>query len=215
MELQLDSDGVRLRAQLAHPPAGAPAHGLVLCHAPAAGTAAAADSSYADLAASLAGSTGWAVLTFEFRPQGSGLPVLSDWLTDLRTAVDHLRSVETITGVWIAGFSVGGALAICLAGEDETIRGVATFGAPAELDDWVADAGTTRPIQSISKVPPRQVLLVHGDADDVVPLADARALADGAGGEVDLRVLTGASHGLRHDPRAIAVLEGWLDRQLV
>ncbi|MDQ1373151.1 MAG: uncharacterized protein QOJ09_489, partial [Actinomycetota bacterium] len=42
---------------------------------------------------------------------------------------------------------------------------------------------------------------------------DARQLADAADGAVELRVLAGAGHRLRHDPRAIAVLLGWLDRQ--
>ncbi len=215
MELQLDSDGVRLRAVLATPTAAGPTRGLVLCHAPLAAGAPPADASYADLANSLAAASGWTVLTFDFRPTRKTTPVLSEWLHDLRTAVAHMRALETVSGVWVAGFSVAGALALCLTGEDETIRGVATFAAPAEFDDWVVDAGTARPLQSISKIPPRQVLLVQGDADDVVTPADARALADAAGGEVELRVLTGGGHGLRHDPRAIAVLEGWLDRQVV
>ena len=57
------------------------------------------------------------------------------------------------------------------------------------------------------------MLIVHGGVDDVVPIMDARALADAAEGEVELRVVAGAGHALRHDPRAIAVLLGWLERQ--
>jgi len=34
-----------------------------------------------------------------------------------------------------------------------------------------------------------------------------------AHGSAELRVITGAGHRLRHDPRAVAVLLGWLDRQ--
>jgi putative redox protein len=34
-----------------------------------------------------------------------------------------------------------------------------------------------------------------------------------AHGSAELRVFDGAGHRLRHDPRAIAVLLGWLDRQ--
>ena len=41
---------------------------------------------------------------------------------------------------------------------------------------------------------------------------EARALA-AAHGAADLRLIEGAGHHLRHDPRAIAVLLGWLDRQ--
>jgi pimeloyl-ACP methyl ester carboxylesterase len=209
VELRLDSGGVRLRAFQANPPAPeSSTRGLVLCHGLPIGDA--PDTSFAELATSLATASGWTTLTFDFRRGPLSLP---GWLDDLRIAVDHLESVDGIEGVWIAGFSVGGALALCVAGERERVRGVAAFGAPAELDDWVADPGDVRPLQSISKIPPRAVLLVHGDSDDIVPVGDARALADAAGGEVELRILAGGSHGLRHDPRAIAVLDGWLDRQ--
>ena len=61
-------------------------------------------------------------------------------------------------------------------------------------------------------VAPRPVLLVHGSDDDAVPVFDARVLAD-AHGEADLRIIDGGGHQLRHDPRAVAVLLGWLDRQ--
>jgi uncharacterized protein len=65
----------------------------------------------------------------------------------------------------------------------------------------------------VGKIPPRPLLLIHGADDDVVSPIDARALADAADHEVELTVLSGAGHRLRHDPRAIAVLLGWLDRQ--
>jgi putative redox protein len=46
-----------------------------------------------------------------------------------------------------------------------------------------------------------------------VPVSDARLLADAAGNHVDLRIVQNGPHRLRHDPRAIALLLGWLDRQ--
>ncbi len=54
--------------------------------------------------------------------------------------------------------------------------------------------------------------MLHGSDDESVPVFDARVLAD-AHGDADLRVIDGAGHQLRHDPRAVAVLLGWLDRQ--
>ncbi len=65
----------------------------------------------------------------------------------------------------------------------------------------------------MSKLAPRPLLVVHGTDDDVVPVSDARALVDAAGGPVELRILVGAGHRLRHDPRAVAILLGWMDRQ--
>ena len=39
------------------------------------------------------------------------------------------------------------------------------------------------------------------------------ASQDDAHPGADLRIVPGGAHHLRHDPRAIAVLLGWLDRQ--
>ena len=42
--------------------------------------------------------------------------------------------------------------------------------------------------------------------------AQARQIAQ-AHGSAELRIISGAGHRLRHDPRALAILLGWLDRQ--
>ena len=56
------------------------------------------------------------------------------------------------------------------------------------------------------------ILVLHGDTDDLVPNFDARVIAD-AHGDAELRIISGGGHELRHDPRAVAVLLGWLARQ--
>ena len=53
---------------------------------------------------------------------------------------------------------------------------------------------------------------MHGDDDEIVPTADSRVLAQ-AHGSAELQIIGAAGHRLRHDPRAMAVLLGWLDRQ--
>lgn len=201
-------------------------------------------STYPQLADRLAADAGWTVLTFNFRGTGDseGNFSLSGWMADLRAAIDHLLAQDDVGGVWVAGFSTGGALAVCVAGEDDRVRGAASLGARADFHDWLSDPARflqqardvglirdssfpedfdawtrelreIRPLALIGKIPPRPLLIVHGGEDDVVPLVDARALADAAEGDVELRVVTGAGHALRHDPRAIAVLLGWLERQ--
>ena len=250
MRVVIESEGIELDGHLARPPgrpaAGEPVRGLVLCHGFPAGPRGAAKSAetYPELADRLAADAGWAVLTFNFRGTGDsgGDFSISGWLADLRAAVDYLVHVEGVEGVWLAGFSTGGSLAICAAADDDRVAGVAALAAPADFHDWASDPNRfleyarhvgvvrtrgfpedfdswsrelaeIRPVTAIPKVPPRPILIVHGADDDVVPLLDARGLADSAGGDVELRVLTGAGHRLRHDPRAIAVLSGWLDRQ--
>jgi fermentation-respiration switch protein FrsA (DUF1100 family) len=84
---------------------------------------------------------------------------------------------------------------------------------PPDLEAWARELREIRPLNLIGKIPPRAILLVHGANDEVVSVLDARALADAADAQVELRVLPGAGHRLRNDPRAIALLIGWLDRR--
>ena len=167
---------------------------------------------------------------------------MSGWLADVRSAIDFMLDVEQSNGVWLAGFGTGGSVAICATGEDERVWGSASLGAPADfhvwaedpprflaivkevggirsagfppdVDSWATEIQETRPLQLIGKIPPRPVLLIHGMDDPLTSPVDARALADAAEEQVELRLIAGAGNGLRHDPRAIAVLLGWLDRQ--
>jgi putative redox protein len=219
--------------------------GLVVAHGFPAGQKSARSSgqTYPELAERLAADAGWTVLAFNFRGTGDseGDFSIGGWLDDLGAAVDHLLALGDIDGVWLAGASTGGSLAICAAGEDERGRGVAALSARADFEDWAAhpsqfleharDIGVirsrgfppdvdlwtreireTKPLSLAAKLAPRPLLLVHGADDDIVPAVDARALAD-CHGSADLRIIQGAGHRLRHDPRAIAVLLGWLERQ--
>jgi uncharacterized protein len=47
-----------------------------------------------------------------------------------------------------------------------------------------------------------------------VSVADAQLLAD-AHGSAELRLVLNAGRRLRHDPRAVASILGWLDRQVI
>jgi putative redox protein len=228
------SEGLSLTGYVARPSPsaakGAGRYGLIICHGfPGEPLSAKlTGQTLPNLADRVAADAGWVALTFNFR--GAGLSEgdfsLGGWLTDLKAAIDHLLADDTIEG------------------EDPRARGVASFAAPADFSDWASDPrkfvtqarnvgvirspsfppdlnawgrelSEIRPLSLIGKIPPRSLLIVHGANDDLVSMLDARALADAADGAVELRILYGAGHGLRHDPRAIAVLLGWLDRQLL
>ncbi|MFN8017667.1 MAG: alpha/beta fold hydrolase [Acidimicrobiales bacterium] len=186
---------------------------------------------------------GWRVLTFAFRGCGAstGDFSLGGWLDDVLAAVDHDRSLGDSRGTWLAGFGTGGGLCIAAAARRPELAGVAALAAPADFKDWAnhprrllqhaRDIGAithpefppsldqwakglheVRPADEAASVAPRPLLLIHGSEDESVPVFDARVLADGHG-EAELRIITGAAHDLRHDPRAVAILLGWLDRE--
>jgi putative redox protein len=206
-----------------------------------AATSAATYPDLADRLASDTGWTVLA-FTFRGAGGSEGEFSLRGWLDDVLAAVEWLSADPLVGGVWLAGSSTGGALSLCAAAHDHRVRGVATFAAPAGFDDWAADAAgflatcreigvvtsagfppdrdawaaelrEIRPLDAVSKVSPRPLLIMHGADDDVVSLADARALADAALGAAELRIIPGAGHRLRHDPRSLALLIGWLERQ--
>ena len=250
--MELISEGLRLQAHLARPhtsAAGAARSraGLLIAHPfpEAAQGAARGWATYPELADRIAAGSSWVCLTVAMRgvAESEGDFSLGGWLRDLQTGLEALLAQPDVGGAWLCGFGLGGALSLCLAARDDRVLGVASFAAPADVDDWAADprrflehARTVgvvrdpafppdlerwtrelrdiRPVRVISRIPPRPLLIVHGSDDDKVPMVDARALADAAEGLADLRVVSSAGHQLRHDPRAVAVLLGWLDREV-
>lgn len=201
-----------------------------------------AGRSYYDLADRVADDLGWLALAFTFRGCGEsqGDFSLGGWLRDVHNAVAHLRSIPQVNAVWVAGFGTGGSLGIVAASEDPTIRGVAAVAPPADFDDWkrapegllayarevgavkdpafpedmdawIAELAEIRAVDAAGGVADRPMLVMHGALDDVVPVFDSRVIAD-AHGAADLRIIEGAGHRLRFDPRAVAVFLGWLER---
>ena len=202
----------------------------------------ASGQSFPELADRIANEMGWLVLTINFRGcgQAEGDFSLGGWLDDISAAVEHVEQLG-VSGVWLAGYGTGGSLCICEAARNPQIRGVAAMAAQADFDDWYRNprrlllhakqVGVVRhdkfppsfdkwsaefrdisPVKAAASIPPRPLLLLHGEADDLVPSMDARIIAD-AHGSAELRIIGGGGHEMRHDPRAIAVLLGWLARQ--
>ncbi len=193
-----------------------------------------------DLAERVSAESGWTVAVASLRGVGlsPGTFSASGWRKDLATVIAELTPGHT--GVVLAGFGLGGALALRMAVDDEDVRGVATFATPADLGAWcgpaeqfaascqragvvdkeplmapnqlVADVLALDPLGAAALIPPRRMMIVHGSDDPIVPLSAARQLVDAAEGHAELRIIQGAGHWLRADPRMVATLMGWLDR---
>jgi putative redox protein len=109
----------------------------------------------------------------------------ADWANDVSGMVDYARRVGAIRA---AGF-------------------------PADQREWAEAFTTLRPDVAAGSLSTRRVLIVHGAEDEEVPVADGRRLAELVGPRAELRILVGAGHRLRADPRAVALLAGWIERQ--
>lgn len=82
---------------------------------------------------------------------------------------------------------------------------------PGDLHAWWLEFGELAAEDHVAKVAPRPLLLVHGDADEVVPYPHAERLFAAASEPKELVRLPGGGHHLRRDPRAIEALVDWLD----
>jgi len=198
--------------------------------------------SFPELANRIAAELGWVVLTLNFRgcAEAEGNFSLVGWLDDVHAAVEHLSSLG-VAGVWLAGFGTGASLAVCEGARNPAVKGVAALATPAgfeewsrqprqlllharnvhvvkdpefpaDFDEWANELKVVRPVEAAAQLAPRPFLVVHGDKDDLTPLADCRTLVN-SHGSAEIRIIDGAGHELRHDPRAVAVLLGWLARQ--
>lgn len=84
---------------------------------------------------------------------------------------------------------------------------------PADDEVWLDGFRQVSPIDCVSRISPRPLLLVHGSRDEVVAVSHARKLYAQAGEPKRLIVVEGAGHRLRQDKRAMATVTRWLKTQ--
>ena len=142
----------------------------------------------------------------------------------------------------LVGSSAGGAVAVEATKRGAPVDALALLAAPAGWVSFADDpAGAVRRITEEARMPLSEetlndptawagefdmvitersvvdikvpLLVVHGTADDVVPVNHANRIADRAR-KAELRLIEGAAHQLRRDENAIAIVLDWLDRTI-
>jgi pimeloyl-ACP methyl ester carboxylesterase len=207
-----------------------------------AGSANDVAQTYPALADRLTRETGQRAVTGILRGAGASDGDFSaqGWLEDLHTLIE--AEVPADATRWLVGFGFGGVLALRVASGDDRVAGVACLGTPVDLTDmtrvpdslvercvrtgvirtpgfpaapdaWAKQIAALHPRDDAELLKGRPLLVVHGADDPDISVEDARRLADAATGPADLRVVFGAGHWLRADPRVIAILVGWLERR--
>ncbi len=144
----------------------------------------------------------------------------------------------------ILGFSGGGAAALRVAAENAKIFAMAVVGTPADFEifddepskivedfrergiirhanfpanisEWMHEFVEVQPKKWISQFQGQHLLIVQGDADDVVPVEHAQILYDNApAGVAELSIIPGGEHRLRLNPTSSRQVKDWFLKAL-
>jgi acetyl esterase/lipase len=174
---------------------------------------------------------GFAVAAVDYRLSGEArFPAQLD---DVRAAVTWLRSEVDCTRTFLWGESAGAHLALLAALDGGDVDGVVAWYPPTDLlglaGDLTSAADGSRETELLG-VPPREdpdlarraspltfaradappILLMHGDADDLVPATQSIRLAEAlrtAGAPVELDLVPGARHMWTDAPDVGAIVD--------
>lgn len=181
---------------------------------------------------------GMALLRFDFRGIGESEGseednTISKKLVDLRSAIDFIRSYSGLGGrIGLLGSSLGGFLSLIQASRAPEIRAVVTWATPFHLDDLGSkEQEEDYPLppkvffEDLSKhqlmpLLPRvsNSLIIHGERDELVPLAQAIEIFHHLNLPKEIHVIGGADHQLTlpaHRQRAIDLTVDWFRRFLL
>ncbi|MFN4088962.1 MAG: alpha/beta hydrolase [Alphaproteobacteria bacterium] len=155
---------------------------------------------------------GFSVLRFNFRGVGRSQGRFARGegeLADAAAALDWLQAVNADAPIaWVGGFSFGAWIGMQLLMRRPEINGFISVAPPANNYDFTFLAPC-----------PSSGLIVHGDADEIVPRADVRKLVDRLSSQrgitIDFRSIGGANHVFQDRiPELVAQVEGYLERSL-
>lgn len=164
---------------------------------------------------------------------------IEGWVRDVETTVAAVRAEAPGGPLVLVGSSAGGSVATVAVARGLQVDGLALLAAPAvwvtfaaspqealiritrlagmqvapeasgDPTAWAAEFDSVCAEEAAREVTV-PMLVVHGTADDVVPVSHASRIADAAP-HAQVEIIEGAGHQLRRDGRALSLLFGWLE----
>ena len=181
--------------------------------------------------------TGVAFLRFDFRGIGESDgkwedDTVSRRIADLKAAIDFVRADARFGNrIGLLGSSLGGYVTLLVASSDKEINASVIWATPFHLDgleskqdvEGVAPLGRAffkdLPKHRLSPLLPKvpKCMVVHGEADELVPVDQAWEIFQGLGSPKEIHVIESADHRLTqpsHRQRAMDLSAEWFRKFL-
>jgi len=182
---------------------------------------------------------GFIVLRFDFSGCGESEGNIADTTVTGRKE-DLLKALAFMQGrlsgstqpIGLLGSSMGGFVSLLVASCREEIQAVAAWATPFSFEELreaitLSSGGIIKErffkdarLYSAAELVPgvRNLLIIHGDSDETVPLNHAHRLYEVAPEPRQMEIISGADHsitGPKHREKAIALSLGWFKNHLV
>jgi fermentation-respiration switch protein FrsA (DUF1100 family) len=181
--------------------------------------------------------TGIALLRFDFRGIGESDgrwedDTVSRRIVDLRSAIDFVRSDARFRNrIGLLGSSLGGYVTLLVGSSDKEIKASVIWATPFHLDglELKEDVEGMPPLgkaffkdlpkHRLSPLLPRvsKCMVIHGEADELVPVDQAWEIFQGLGSPKEIHVIESADHRLTHPShreRAMDLSTAWFQKFL-
>ena len=184
------------------------------------------------------GKKGMALLRFDFRGCGESEGKLventvSGRIADLRSAIDFVKAHPKLADrMGLLGSSLGGYVSLVLASMERGVRASVIWSTPFHLDGLESKQGT-EDVPPLGKVffedlPKHRLLpllpgisnclVLHGEADETVPVNHAWEIFQGLGSPKEIHVIEGGDHRISnpvHRRRALDLSIAWFQKYLI
>ncbi len=223
----------RLKGVL-HSPPGSPRGAIITCH----GLFSSKESEKFQDLAGVFSKNNYAVLRFDFRGCGESEGRIEDTtisgrIDDLKAALTFVKKEISLSGlpIGLLGSSMGGYISLHLAALDPSVKAVVAWATPFSFaglrevidksnqtplkETFYRDANHHHVTVALSRI--KNLLFIHGDKDEVVPLDHAQKLYRFAQEPKQLTVVAGADHTFSNPDlrnQAVAHSLNWFNRYL-
>jgi len=186
-------------------------------------------------------SNGFLSVVFNFQgckgSSGKYSPI--NWINNLNSIITFMHSKHDILKTFVLSFSGGAMISVKTTAENPLIDYLITCACPSDLDAdknfifllregllaqfseqnldkdrLLKELNSINPLNWVDKISPREILILHGKKDDLIPYTHSEKLHEKAKNPKSIYIFDGFGHKLRKESEVIDFVLNWLEKKV-